>query len=98
MKTIPEFRLVAEPLTPEAKSLTPFKWADADVGRRHRLGGQPSSWMSANWPICADCGQPMTFYGQLDSISEEIVIADVGVICVFLCFDCFRAHAVVDTS
>jgi hypothetical protein len=39
----------------------------------------------------------MSFYGQLDSIGDDIVIADVGVIYVYLCFDCFTAQAIVDS-
>ena len=40
----------------------------------------------------------MTFYGQLDSINDEFVIADVGVVLVFLCFDCFEAAAQVAST
>ena len=37
----------------------------------------------------------MTFYGQLDSISDEIVLADVGLVFVFVCFDCGEATAFI---
>ena len=40
----------------------------------------------------------MTFYGQLDSINDEFMIADVGIVRVFVCFDCFEAHATVESG
>jgi len=40
----------------------------------------------------------MTFYGQLDSISDEFALADAGVVQVFVCFDCFTSEAVVRSS
>jgi hypothetical protein len=33
----------------------------------------------------------MTFYGQLDSISDEFILADCGLVYIFVCFDCFSA-------
>ena len=41
MQSIPAFRLVAEPLTPEAEQAAGFKWASEEIGTRHRLGGEP---------------------------------------------------------
>jgi hypothetical protein len=35
----------------------------------------------------------MTFYGQLDSVGDDVVLADAGVVQVFVCFDCFDAAA-----
>jgi hypothetical protein len=40
----------------------------------------------------------MTFYGQLDSINDEFVLADVGLVFVFVCFDCFTSMSVVPTT
>jgi hypothetical protein len=37
----------------------------------------------------------MTFYGQLDSINDEFVIGDVGLVYVFVCFDCLTTKAVL---
>jgi hypothetical protein len=99
MKRIPPFRLVPTPLDDEARRVAGFQWADADVGKRHQLGGEPARAISdADWPRCADCRERMTFYGQLDSISDDICIADVGLIYVFLCFDCFDVRAIVDST
>ncbi len=39
----------------------------------------------------------MTFYGQLDSIGDDIMIADCGLIYIFVCFDDFAAQAVVQS-
>ena len=40
----------------------------------------------------------MTFYGQLDSINDEICLADCGMIYVFVCFDCFETKSIFQTS
>jgi hypothetical protein len=39
----------------------------------------------------------MTFYGQLDSINDDIIIADCGMIYVFLCFDCYEVTAKIQS-
>ena len=97
MMSIPPFRLRPEPLSPEAESLPGFEWAPEDVGKRHQLGGDPQ-WLQAEGPpVCAECGQKMTFYGQLDSINDDIVLADCGLVYVFVCFDDVTAAAVVQS-
>jgi len=40
----------------------------------------------------------MTFYAQLDSINDDIMIADVAMIYVFVCFDCNEVKAQIDTA
>ena len=35
----------------------------------------------------------MTFYGQLDSINDDFVLGDAGMVHVFVCFDCVEALA-----
>jgi hypothetical protein len=40
----------------------------------------------------------MTFYGQLDSIGDDFALADVGVVQVFVCFDCFEATAQIASA
>jgi hypothetical protein len=92
-RQIPAFRLDPEPLTPEAAALRPFEWASPDVGNRHRLGGQPDEIQPGDRPRCPQCNEEMTFYGQLDSINDEFVLADAGVVQVFVCFGCFEAAA-----
>jgi len=94
MREIPPFKLLPEPLNNEAANLPPFKWAENDIGHRHRLGGRPDFIQSINVPKCS-CGEEMTFYAQLDSINDEFVLADCGMIYVFVCFDCFEAAIVL---
>lgn len=97
MKQIPPFRLVPDPLTEEAAELPGFKWASPEVGRRHQLGGDPSFIQPAEHPACPDCDQSMTFYGQLDSINDEFVLADAGIVYVFVCFECFATTSFIQS-
>jgi hypothetical protein len=62
MPSIPPFRLVREPLSPEAEQLPGFEWAVAEVGRRHQLGGEPGWLQGGATPVCRECGESMTFY------------------------------------
>jgi hypothetical protein len=96
MKEIPPFRLVPEPLSEEAAALPRFKRAPPEVGRRHQLGGSPAFIQNGEAPRCT-CGEPMTFYAQLDSINDEFCLADCGMIYVFVCFDCYEAKAFVQS-
>ena len=52
----------------------------------------------SSWPTCPVCSDTMTFYGQLDSVNDEVVLADAGVVLVFVCFDCFEAIAQVASA
>jgi hypothetical protein len=97
MRPIPPFKLVAEPLNEEAAKLPPFKWAEGEVGKRHRLGGEPEFLQKPQFPSCS-CGKQMTFYGQLDSINDEFVLADCGMIYVFVCFDCLETKSILQSS
>jgi hypothetical protein len=92
-KRIPPFRLDAHPLTPEAEAAAGFAWAEPEVGTRHRIGGEPDGLNGAEYPGCPSCGEHMTFYGQLDSVGDDLVLADAGVVHVFVCFNCFEAAA-----
>ena len=96
-RTIPPFRLDPVPLSPEAEGLPGFRWAPDEVGKRHRLGGEPE-WLQAEAvPTCPDCSEKMTFYGQLDSVSDDLMLADCGLVYVFVCFDDYTAAAVVQS-
>jgi len=79
-------------MTPEAEEAAGFDWAAPEIGTRHRIGGEPEDPPIAQIPRCG-CNNPMTFYGQLDSIGDDFALADVGVVQVFVCFDCFEAAA-----
>ena len=97
-KRVPPFRLDAHPLSPEAEEAAGFEWASPEIGRRHRIGGKPQELTEADFPRCRSCREPMTFYGQLDSIGDDFVLADAGVVEVFVCFDCFEAAARVSSG
>lgn len=45
------------------------------------------------YPSCPECGEEMNFYAQLDSIYDEFVLGDVGMVYVFVCFYCQEAGA-----
>lgn len=98
MKRVPPFKLIAEPLNDEAANLPRFPFADPDVGTRHRIGGESSFIGVEDYPHCTGCRETMTFYGQLDSIGDGYELADVGVVAVFVCYDCFSAQAQIRCS
>jgi hypothetical protein len=95
MKTIPPFKLVPEPLDEAGRNLPKFKWAPKEVGTRHQLGGEPTFLQNQSWPVCQKCREKMTFYGQLDSINDDFVIADCGLIYVFICFSCYETTSMI---
>ncbi|MCP4162962.1 MAG: hypothetical protein GY760_23110 [Deltaproteobacteria bacterium] len=97
MKKLPPFKLKLEPLNKEAENLSPFKWADDKIGTRHQLGGEPTFLQGEDIPICSECGKSMSFYGQLDSINDEYIIADCGMIYVFVCFDCIEVKSIIQS-
>lgn len=97
-KRIPTFRLDAHPLTPEAEAAAGFACAESGVGTRHRIGGEPDGRNQGEYPVCPSCRERMTFYGQLDSVGDDIVLADAGVVHVFVCFNCFEAAATIASA
>lgn len=98
MKKIPPFKLVAEPLDDEAKSVSGFKWAGRDIGTRHKLGGEPDHIDDEDIPKCCECEATMTFYAQLDSLNDDYNIADCALIYTFVCFDCFTVKSIIQTQ
>jgi hypothetical protein len=40
----------------------------------------------------------MSFYGQLDSVGDQMTIADVGMVYVFVCFDCYETKSVLQSG
>lgn len=95
---IPEIPLRPAPTSPEAHEALGFRYASSEVGRRHKLGGAPDWLASPARPSCDTCNSNMTFYGQLDSIGDGIVLADCGMVFVFVCFDCFTTKSVLQSS
>jgi len=74
-----------------------FKYASPEIGKRFFLGGDPS-WIQEEVDItCDECQKPMTFYGQLDSINDDIIIGDCGLIYVFICFECLTSKSIVQS-
>ena len=94
---IPPFKLVPQPLDEAAAALPKFKYADPVMGTRHKLGGTPDFIQKDEHPICPDCKERMTFYGQLDSINDDFNLADCGMIYVFVCFGCLETTAVLQS-
>ena len=94
-KQIPPFRLLPQPLSEAAASLPRFKHAPPEIGTRHKLGGTPDFIQGDDYPICRECAQRMSFYGQLDSINDEFCLADCGMVYVFVCFGCLETKSVL---
>jgi len=97
MEYLPKFDLIRKPCDDDSRDVPGFEWAPADVGKRHQLGGKPDFIQGPNWPDCNDCSKKMTFYGQLDSIGDEYMIADCGLVYVFICFDCYTSTSVIQS-
>ena len=86
---LPPLRIVAQ--------LLPGDTVDEKaLGQRSKFGGQPNWIQNDDTPTCPDCGEPMTFVAQLDSIgfdransaaAQGFMFGDVGLIYVFFCFD-----------
>lgn len=95
MKKVPPFKLTMLPLSNEAASLPKFKWADAEVGTRHRLGGEPDFLQQSDIPCCPSCNEKMSFYAQLDSINDDLCIGDCGMIYVYVCFECVETKSII---
>lgn len=98
MRTIPPFKLSLVPLNDDAKNLKKFEWASDEIGTRHKLGGMPDFLQDQDYPLCRHCGKTMTFYAQLDSLNDEVIIADCGMIYVFFCFECLETEAIIQTN
>lgn len=97
MDKIPPFRLELIPLDEEAAALKPFQWADPVVGTRHKIGGEADFLQKSTYPQCS-CGRTMTFYGQLDSLNDKFVLADCGMIYVFVCSDCWDTKSILQSG
>ncbi len=112
MEKLPEFRVTLTRLKPGEQAYpqgddTPHYEAH---GQRTKLGGDPD-WEQGERPNpeCPNCGLPMTFVAQIDSVEhqwrsnphsvdalsddQKWMFGDVGMIYVFFCFDCLEPHA-----
>jgi hypothetical protein len=97
-RKFPEIPLVPAPTTAEGRATVGFTLAGGTIGRRHKVGGSPDWVQSPDIPECPSCHQVMTFYGQLDSIGDAMTIADVGMVYVFVCFDCNETKSVLQSG
>lgn len=95
---IPKFKLTPVPQEERAVGLPHFEYANDQVGKRHQLGGVPDLLQDVDWPNCPDCSERMTFYAQLDSISDDIIIADCGMIYVFVCLECNETKSIIQSG
>ncbi len=98
---IPEIKLVLNPETNEAKNALGFKWAGQDsegrtVGERNKIGGKPD-WLQYDETPSCECGKEMVFYGQFDSLGDDICLADCGMIYVFVCADCLTTESILQS-
>lgn len=98
---IPEIKITLKPESEEAKEIIGFKWAGQDnegqpIGQRHKFGGNPKWIQNDETPIC-ECSKEMTLYAQLDSLGDEVCIADCGMIYVFICFDCITTKSILQS-
>lgn len=91
---LPEVRLMPMPGSDDAAPAVGGQ-KHGEVGARHKLGGQPDWVQSEETPPCPECDEPMTFYGQLDSIDGNCTLVDGGMIYVFVCFDCFATKSIL---
>lgn len=95
---IPEEKLV-RPSHAEKIHFPYANQADSYIyGNRNKLGGNPDWIQNDETPRCPLCYDRMTFYGQLDSINDSIMIEDVGMIYVFYCFHCGIVHALSQSN
>lgn len=92
-KQFPEIKLT--PIT--NKQLINFKYAPKKIGTRFKLGGKPDWIQRPERVTCKSCKKEMSFYGQLDSINDDIIIGDSGMIYVFYCFDCIETKSIVQS-
>ncbi|MFH0982854.1 MAG: hypothetical protein V2A79_15130 [Planctomycetota bacterium] len=108
-KNLREYRMLFEAVGPGEAAVDP----DAS-GLRSKLGGKPDWIQVEDWPDCPSCRERTTFVAQLDSIEhdsdsnphridclsgkQDFMFGDVGLIYVFLCFQCLETRSVVQCS
>lgn len=96
---VPEFKLQPMPMDDAARHLERTPSLNADIGTRSKIGGVPSGQGVPEFPRCPQCGEEMSYYGQLDSLPNvQYLLADAGLALVFVCFDCFEIAARLQTT
>ena len=92
---IPHVRLVPE--ATESSTNIGFEYAPKEIGTRHRIGGDPDWIQDEETIICDDCKEKMVFYAQVDSLSDDVIIGDCGMVYVFICFDCLTTKSIIQS-
>jgi uncharacterized protein YwqG len=95
---IPEIDIKLIPLSKEANDILGFKWASSEAGQRSKIGGTPTLRPHDHWPNCNACDEKMTFLTQIDSLGDNFTFADLGMVLVFICMDCFEVEGFVTTG
>jgi hypothetical protein len=100
-----EYRMMFERV-PAGEAAVP----DPDkLGIRSKLGGEPDWCQNPEVPDCPACKSLMSFVGQLDSIEhkeshnpnqmpykeQQYMFGDVGMIYLFICFDCNETKSII---
>jgi hypothetical protein len=67
------------------------------LGKRNKLGGEPDWIQQPARVVCDSCGREMSFYGQLDSISPDIMLGDAGLAYIFICLECLEGQIVIQS-
>lgn len=101
MRSLPEIRVRLERV-PAGERAIELDYPD-NLGQRTKLGGAPDWIQGDETPECSECGEPMSFVAQIDSIEhdsprnplhrrfptpKDYMFGDVGMIYVFFCFPC----------
>jgi uncharacterized protein YwqG len=108
-KALREYRMLFEAVKPGEAAVD-----GESSGLQSKLGGLPDWMQDEDWPTCPSCRERMTFVAQLDSFehdsdrnphridclsgNQHFMFGDVGMIFVFLCFECLETRSVVQCS
>src|SRR5947208_1914817 len=99
-RTLNEYRVKLERVK-RGERAVPLDYPD-NLGLRTKLGGKPDWIQGDETPECEECGEPMYFVAQIDSMEHrnehnplmgeppkhiDFMFGDVGMIYVFYCFD-----------
>lgn len=85
-------------LLPNATAVKIFQQTEQMMEKydlKHQLEGESEITRDSHWPTCAECGDAMIFYPQLDSLNDEYTLADRGLIYIFVCFECVNVEAFI---
>jgi len=111
MKSLPEFAVTLKRVTDATSSTANYRRDYYRLGLRTKLGGTPDWEQGDETQLCPHCGKTMSFVAQIDSVEhdssvnphsvdalsddQKCMFGDVGMIYVFLCFECGTPSAVM---